>query len=76
MISEDAVAHGLTTYHNLVAKWDPHPPLFRGWCRHLLSAIMEAKAEMVILGETGLGGRLDATNARSNQMFGPNAQSI
>ena len=28
MISEDAVANGLTTIRNLVADWDPHPTFF------------------------------------------------
>jgi dihydrofolate synthase/folylpolyglutamate synthase len=96
MISEDAVADGLTMIRDLVADWDPHPTFFeittalalkyfsdpveraakhdgvqlpspsplpsnrgerikvRGFSRHQL--------DVVIL-ETGLGGRLDATNA-------------
>jgi len=29
MISEDAVAHGLTTIRNFVANWDPHPTFSR-----------------------------------------------
>ena len=28
MISEEAVANGLTTIRNLVANWDPHPTFF------------------------------------------------
>ncbi len=28
MISEDAVAHGLTTIRDLVATWNPHPTFF------------------------------------------------
>jgi dihydrofolate synthase/folylpolyglutamate synthase len=62
MISEDAVVHGLTTIRNLVANWDPHPTFFEVVTALALKHFLDAKAEIVIL-ETGLGGRLDATNA-------------
>jgi dihydrofolate synthase/folylpolyglutamate synthase len=62
MISEDAVAHGLTTIRNLVANWNPHPTFFEVVTALALKHFLDAKAQMVIL-ETGLGGRLDATNA-------------
>jgi dihydrofolate synthase / folylpolyglutamate synthase len=62
MISEDAVAHGLTIIRNLVANWDPHPTFFEVVTALALKHFLDAKAEIVIL-ETGLGGRLDATNA-------------
>ncbi len=55
MISEEAAANGLTTIRNLVADWDPHPTFFE-------VTISEANIDVVIL-ETGIGGRLDATNA-------------
>jgi dihydrofolate synthase / folylpolyglutamate synthase len=62
MISEDAVANGLTTIRNLVANWDPHPTFFEVVTALALKLFSETKVEIVIL-ETGLGGRLDATNA-------------
>lgn len=62
MISEEAVAHGLTTIRNLVANWDPHPTFFEVVTALALKHFTDTKIEIVIL-ETGLGGRLDATNA-------------
>jgi dihydrofolate synthase/folylpolyglutamate synthase len=62
MISEDAVANGLTTIRNLVANWDPHPTFFEVITALALMDFSETKVEIAIL-ETGLGGRLDATNA-------------
>jgi dihydrofolate synthase/folylpolyglutamate synthase len=62
MISEDAVANGLTSIRNLVANWDPHPTFFEVVTALALKHFSDTKVEIVIL-ETGLGGRLDATNA-------------
>jgi dihydrofolate synthase/folylpolyglutamate synthase len=62
MISEDAVADGLTSIRNLVATWDPHPTFFEVVTALALKHFSDTKVEIVIL-ETGLGGRLDATNA-------------
>jgi len=62
MISEDAVAHGLTNIRNLVANWDPHPTFFEVVTALALKHFSDMRVEIVIL-ETGLGGRLDATNA-------------
>ena len=62
MISEDAVANGLTTIRNLIANWDPHPTFFEVVTALALKHFSDKKVEIVIL-ETGLGGRLDATNA-------------
>ena len=62
LISYDAVASGLTNLRNLVANWDPHPTFFEITTALALKHFAEAKADVVIL-ETGLGGRLDATNA-------------
>jgi dihydrofolate synthase / folylpolyglutamate synthase len=61
MISEKAVADGLTTIRNLVADWDPHPTFFEVTTALALKHFAESKVDLVIL-ETGLGGRLDATN--------------
>ena len=62
MISEDAVALGLTTIRNLMTNWDPHPTFFEVVTALALKHFSDANVEIVIL-ETGLGGRLDATNA-------------
>ena len=62
MISEDAVADGLTIIRDLVADWDPHPTFFEVTTALALKHFGDAKIDIVIL-ETGLGGRLDATNA-------------
>jgi len=62
MISEDAVADGLTIIRDLVADWDPHPTFFEVTTALALKHFSEAKIDVVVL-ETGLGGRLDATNA-------------
>jgi dihydrofolate synthase/folylpolyglutamate synthase len=62
MISEAAVASGLTNIRNLVADWQPHPTFFEVATALALKYFSEAEIDIVIL-ETGLGGRLDATNA-------------
>jgi len=62
MISGDAVADALTKIHDLVRDWDPHPTFFEITTALALKYFSEAKLDIVIL-ETGLGGRLDATNA-------------
>jgi len=62
MISEDAVADGLTMIRDLIADWDPHPTFFEVTTALALKHFFEAKTDVVVL-ETGLGGRLDATNA-------------
>ncbi len=61
MISEDAVASGLTAIRDLIRDWDPHPTFFEITTALALKYFSEAKIEIAIL-ETGLGGRLDATN--------------
>jgi dihydrofolate synthase/folylpolyglutamate synthase len=62
MISETEVAAGLAAIRDLVANWDPHPTFFEITAALALKHFADAKTEIVIL-ETGLGGRLDATNA-------------
>jgi len=62
MISEDAVANGLTKIRSLVADWEPHPTFFEVTTALALKYFAEAKIDVAIL-ETGIGGRLDATNA-------------
>ncbi|MFL6501852.1 MAG: bifunctional folylpolyglutamate synthase/dihydrofolate synthase [Candidatus Udaeobacter sp.] len=62
MISEDAVGDGLTIIRDLVADWDPHPTFFEVTTALAVKHFTDMKIDVVIL-ETGLGGRLDATNA-------------
>ncbi|MGB9473872.1 MAG: folylpolyglutamate synthase/dihydrofolate synthase family protein [Candidatus Udaeobacter sp.] len=62
MISEQDVAIGLTRIRDLVGNWDPHPTFFEVVTALALKHFADTKIEIVIL-ETGLGGRLDATNA-------------
>jgi dihydrofolate synthase / folylpolyglutamate synthase len=62
MISEDAVANGLTTIRDLVRSWDPHPTFFEIATALTLKHFSDTTIDVAIL-ETGLGGRLDATNA-------------
>jgi len=61
-ISEELVADGLTRIRNLVADWDPHPTFFEVTTALALKCFSEANLDLVVL-ETGIGGRLDATNA-------------
>jgi dihydrofolate synthase / folylpolyglutamate synthase len=62
MISEKEAAGSLTELRALVRDWDPHPTFFEITTALALKHFGEAKIEIVVL-ETGLGGRLDATNA-------------
>jgi dihydrofolate synthase/folylpolyglutamate synthase len=62
VISEDAVTRGLTAIRDLVTNWNPHPTFFEVTTALALKHFSEAKIDVAIL-ETGLGGRLDATNA-------------
>jgi dihydrofolate synthase/folylpolyglutamate synthase len=62
LISEEAVARGLTKIRRLIAEWDPHPTFFEITTALALDYFREQETEIVIL-ETGMGGRLDATNA-------------
>lgn len=61
MISEEAVAEGLTTIRDLIEAWEPRPTFFEITTALALRWFADQGAEAVVL-ETGLGGRLDATN--------------
>jgi dihydrofolate synthase/folylpolyglutamate synthase len=61
-ILPDAVAQGLSTIRELVRAWDPHPTFFEITTALALDHFKERECEIIVL-ETGLGGRLDATNA-------------
>ena len=62
MISENEAANGLTTIRDLATGWDPHPTFFEVTTALALEHFSEPKIDVAIL-ETGIGGRLDATNA-------------
>jgi len=62
MVTEEAVAKGFMTIRDLVTDWDPHPTFFEITTAFALKHFSEAKIDIAIL-ETGMGGRLDATNA-------------
>ena len=62
MISGQEVTEGLTMIRQLVARWDPHPTFFEITTALALLTSRAGAARSIVL-ETGLGGRLDATNA-------------
>jgi dihydrofolate synthase/folylpolyglutamate synthase len=62
MIAAEKVAEGLIRIRQLVSNWDPHPTFFEITTALALIHFKECDCEVVAL-ETGLGGRLDATNA-------------
>ena len=61
-IAEHAVAEGLTRLRDMTATWSPSPTFFEITTALALDWFREMRAEVIVL-ETGLGGRLDATNA-------------
>lgn len=61
LISENEVVLGLTKIRELVAGWEPHPTFFEITTGLALDHFRNSQAEIVVL-ETGMGGRLDATN--------------
>ena len=62
MIAEEEAAEGLTTIRNRISEWKPHPTFFEITTALGLIHFKERACDVIIL-ETGLGGRLDATNA-------------
>ncbi len=62
MISAEDVASGLGMIRELVRDWDPHPTFFEIATALGLHHFREQSCEIIVL-ETGMGGRLDATNA-------------
>jgi dihydrofolate synthase/folylpolyglutamate synthase len=62
MIAPDEVARGLRRIRDLVKAWDPHPTFFEITTALALDHFKRCGCELIVL-ETGLGGRLDATNA-------------
>ena len=62
MISEERMARGLTDIRDRVKDWDPHPTFFEISLVLALRYFCDEGCEVILL-ETGMGGRLDATNA-------------
>ena len=61
-ISEEDTVRHLTALRALVAEWDHHPTFFELTLAVALKHFSERSCELLIL-ETGMGGRLDATSA-------------
>ncbi len=61
MIPEDTVAAELTAMRELTAKWNFEPTFFELTTVLALGHFTRSQCEVVVL-ETGMGGRLDATN--------------
>ncbi|MDD5349883.1 MAG: bifunctional folylpolyglutamate synthase/dihydrofolate synthase [Chthoniobacteraceae bacterium] len=61
-IPEADIAAGLTRIREIVSGWPAHPTFFELTTALALAWFQEQRAEVIVL-ETGLGGRLDATNA-------------
>lgn len=61
-ITDEEIETGLSKIRALVADWDPHPTFFEITLALALDWFRQRGNEWAIL-ETGLGGRLDATNA-------------
>jgi dihydrofolate synthase/folylpolyglutamate synthase len=62
MITEEEVSAGLAAIRELTNDWEPHPTFFEITTALGLIHFKKHRCEVVVL-ETGLGGRLDATNA-------------
>ena len=62
MIAPDEVASGLSALRETIRNWDPHPTFFEITTALALDHFKKKECELIVL-ETGLGGRLDATNA-------------
>lgn len=61
-IPREAVSRGLENLRGLAAPWDHSPTFFEFATALALQHFAESACELVVL-ETGMGGRLDATNA-------------
>jgi dihydrofolate synthase/folylpolyglutamate synthase len=62
MIPKNTVIGSLTNLRNAVRDWPTHPTFFEITSALALNYFIEQKCDVIVL-ETGLGGRLDATNA-------------
>ncbi|MCP5558395.1 MAG: bifunctional folylpolyglutamate synthase/dihydrofolate synthase [Verrucomicrobiaceae bacterium] len=62
MITGTEIAAGLSRIRAIISLWDPHPTFFEITLALALDWFRSREVQWVVL-ETGLGGRLDATNA-------------
>lgn len=62
MIPEEVVARQLTRLRTRVAAWENHPTFFELSLALAMRHFLDEGCEVIVL-ETGMGGRLDATNA-------------
>lgn len=61
LISPDEIEEGIARLRDLVRDWDPHPTFFELAFALAIDWFAQRGLEWIVL-ETGLGGRLDATN--------------
>ena len=61
-VEQEVVTAGIVRLRELVHGWDPHPTFFELTTALALRVFQDAGIDDLIL-ETGMGGRLDATNA-------------
>lgn len=62
MIPEEVVARELTRLRKHVAEWENHPTFFELSLALAMRHFLDERCGVIVL-ETGMGGRLDATNA-------------
>jgi dihydrofolate synthase/folylpolyglutamate synthase len=62
MIPEEVVARELTRLRQHVAEWENHPTFFELSLALAMRHFLDERCGVIVL-ETGMGGRLDATNA-------------
>ncbi len=62
MMPENAIAAGLTELRERLRDWEPHPTFFEITLALAVRHFCENDCRVIVL-ETGMGGRLDATNA-------------
>lgn len=67
MIPEEVVARELTRLRTSVAAWENHPTFFELSLALAMRHFLNERCEVVVL-ETGMGGRLDATNAVQSEV--------
>ena len=60
-IPEDDILEGILRIRAVIKDWDPHPTFFEITTALALEWFKRREADIVVL-ETGMGGRLDATN--------------
>ncbi len=62
IIDDQAIEHWLGRIRRTIAGWEPHPSFFEVTLALALQHFYHSNVDAIVL-ETGLGGRLDATNA-------------